>query len=114
MQENEGHVSRERGARESVHPSAPWTLFTSPMLIPRVFSDIDPNFDAFYKLFFLFFLFFLSISIILVPATLGGARGIRRNSGTFPSVVVVVRRQVVGKKIGERRVGYNGVGLVLS
>lgn len=42
---------------------------------------------------------------------------IRRNRGTFPSVVVVVRRQVVGKKIGERRVGYNGAresGLVLS
>ena len=83
------------------------------MLIPRVFSDIDPNFTISMRstnFFLSSFLSFFFFAIILVPGTLDGARGIPRNSGTFPSVVVVARRQVVGKKIGERRVGYNGVG----
>lgn len=75
------------------------------MLIPRVFSDIDPNFTISMRSTNFFFFF----PIILVARTLGRTRGIPRNSGTFPSVVVVVRRQVVGKKTGEWRVGYNGV-----
>lgn len=44
VRKSERHVSLKRGARESVHPSARWSLFTMTMLIPRVFSDIDPNF----------------------------------------------------------------------
>lgn len=44
MRKSERHASLKRGARESVHPSARWSLFTMAMLIPRVFSDIDPNF----------------------------------------------------------------------
>lgn len=69
VQKNERHVSRKRGARESVHPSAPWTLFTSPMLIPRVFSDIDPNFTISMRFtnFSFSSFFFFSILYFLVP-----------------------------------------------
>lgn len=103
VRKSERHVSLKRGARESVHPSARWSLFTMTMLIPRVFSNIDPNFTISMRStnFSFFFPSFLSLEPLVVRAVFLGT--------VFPSVVVVVRRQVVGKKTGEWRVGYNGV-----
>lgn len=76
VRKSERHVSLKRGARESVHPSARWSLFTMTMLIPRVFSNIDPNFTISMRSTNFSFFF----PIILVARTLGRARGIPRNS----------------------------------
>lgn len=74
VRKSERHVSLKRGARESVHPSARWSLFTMAMLIPRVFSDIDPNFTISMRStnFSFFFPSFLSLEPLVVCAVFLG------------------------------------------